>query len=181
MGLVQTSEPYDFTMEQFDALPDDGRRHELVDGMLLVTPAPKPIHQTAVFELAYRLRLGCPENLKVFVAPLDFRPTGQRSLQPDVLVCHREDIGPKYIERPLVLAAEVLSPSTRMADLLLKRGVYEQAGVASYWIFDPDREALTVLELSNGRYVERAVVVGKEVFDAVLPFPVRLVPAELVE
>jgi Uma2 family endonuclease len=181
MGLVQISEPYDFTMEQFEALPDDGRRHELVDGMLLVTPAPKPIHQTAGFELAHRLRLCCPRSLKVFVAPVDFRPTSQRSLQPDVLVCHRKDIGPDYIERTLLLAVEVISPSSRMADLRLKRGVYEEAGVTSYWIFDPVREVLTVLELSDGRYAERAVVTGKKIFDAALPFPVRIVPAELLD
>jgi Uma2 family endonuclease len=58
--------------------------------------------------------------------------------------------------------------------------VYEQAGVRSYWILDPDKETLTVLELVDGTYVERDVVTGEKVFDAELPFPVRIVPAELL-
>ena len=67
-----------------------------------------------------------------------------------------------------------------MLDLLLKRGVYEQAGVSSYWILDPDKETLTILELVDGAYVERDVVSGEKVFDATLPFPVQIVPAELL-
>jgi Uma2 family endonuclease len=58
--------------------------------------------------------------------------------------------------------------------------LYEQAGVASYWIFDPEDEQLTVLELLDGRYVERAVVKGSDAFEPTLPFPVRVVPAELL-
>jgi Uma2 family endonuclease len=180
MGHVQTLEPGEFTLADLDALPDDGMRSELVDGILLVTPAPLPIHQTAVLQLASRLLAACPHHLMVFVAPVDFRPNGQRSLQPDVLVCRREDVGAKAIEQPLMLAVEILSPATRSKDLLLKRGLYEQAGVASYWIFDPEQEQLTVLELSDGRYVERAVVKGSDAFDATLPFPVRVVPADLM-
>jgi Uma2 family endonuclease len=181
MGAVQTLEPGDFTMADLDALPDDGKRRELVDGMLLVTPAPLPIHQTAVLQLGSRLLAACPKDLKVFVAPLDFRPTAQRSLQPDVLVCRKKDVGPSFIERPLLLAVEIMSNSTRMKDLLLKRGLYEEAGVESYWIFDPNAEQLTVLELVDGHYVERAVVKGTDALDVELPFPVRIVPAELVD
>ena len=66
-----------------------------------------------------------------------------------------------------------------MLDLLLKRGVYEQAGVQSYWILDPDAESLTVLELVDAVYVERDVVTGEKVFEAALPFPVQIVPSEL--
>ncbi|WP_433023434.1 Uma2 family endonuclease [Kribbella sp. CA-294648] len=119
-------------------------RYELVDGQLLVTPAPLPIHQRVVVQLTVRLEASCPEEFEVFVAPFDFRPASGRSLQPDVLVCRCEDVGPKGVERrPLLLAVEVLSSSTRMTDLLLKRAVYEEAGVGSYWLIDPDQEALT--------------------------------------
>ncbi|GAB2671223.1 Uma2 family endonuclease [Kribbella swartbergensis] len=181
MGYVETIEPGTFTLADLDALPDDGMRYELVDGVLLVTPAPLPIHQNAVVELTVTLRNHCPAEFKVFVAPLDFQPTPRRSLQPDVLVCRRVDVGPKAIHRPLLLAVEVLSAATRSKDLILKRGLYEEAGVQSYWIVDPEREELTVLELVEGRYVQRAVVTGKEAFDAEIPFPVRIVPAELVD
>ncbi|MEU4394680.1 Uma2 family endonuclease [Kribbella sp. NPDC023855] len=168
-------------MADLDDLPDDGMRYELVDGQLLVTPAPLPVHQRVVVQLTVRLEANCPEEFEVFVAPFDFRPASGRSLQPDVLVCRCEDVGPKGVElRPLLLAVEVLSSSTRMTDLLLKRAIYEEAGVGSYWLIDPDQEALTVLELEGGRYVERAVVKGDDAFDAQLPFSVRVVPGELV-
>ncbi|WP_350273953.1 Uma2 family endonuclease [Kribbella sp. HUAS MG21] len=180
MVYVETVEPGHFTLADLETLPDDGNRYEVVDGMLLVTPAPLPIHQTAVLELAVALRERCPEDLKVFVAPVDFRPTPTRSVQPDVLVCHRRHVGERTIEKPLVLAVEVLSQSTSLADRVLKRRLYEQAGVASYWIFDPAKEELTVLELDGDTYVERAVVIGKDSFEAELPFPVRIIPGDLV-
>jgi Uma2 family endonuclease len=149
--------------------------------VLLVTPAPLPIHQTAVLELAVKLRSACPEDLKVFIAPTDFQPTPYRSLQPDVLVCRRADVGPKAIEAPLLLAVEILSQATRSKDLVLKRRLYEEAKIASYWIFDPAEEQLTVLELTDGAYQVRAVVRGKDMFEAQLPFPVPIVPADFVD
>lgn len=61
-----------------------------------------------------------------------------------------------------------------------KRQAYQESGVASYWLFDPEDEVLTVLELVDGQYVERAVVKGDDVFEAEFPFGVRVVPGELV-
>lgn len=180
MGAVRTLHTSDFTLAELDALPDDGMQHELVDGMHLVTPSPTRLHQRAVVEFTYLLRHHCPDDCRVFVAPMDYRPTPGRSLQPDVMVTTPDDTNPTALVRPLLLAVEVLSPSTRMKDLLLKRGLYQESGVASYWIFDPDAEVLTVLELVDGQYVERAVVKGDDVFEAELPFAVRVVPSELV-
>jgi Uma2 family endonuclease len=181
MGYVETLEPGTFTLADLDGLPEDGMRYELVDGILLVTPSPLPLHQTAVLELAVALRQSCPDDLKVFVAPTDFRPTPHRSLQPDVLVCHRADVGPTAIEKPLLLAVEVLSPATRAKDLVLKRRLYEEAGVGAYWIFDPAKAQLTVLALTGGTYDEQTVVTGHAVFEAEFPFAVRIVPAGLVD
>ncbi len=180
MVSVQTIHPGEFTFEDLDALPDDGMQYELVDGVLLVTPAPTPLHQRAVLETAVLLRAACPPEYEVFVAPLDFRPSSRRSLQPDILVARREDVGPKAIERPLLLVVEVLSTSTQSKDMLLKRALYAEAGIASYWIVDADKPELMVLELEGSEYAERAVVRGNEVYDAVSPFAVRVVPAELV-
>ncbi|MDX6260832.1 MAG: hypothetical protein QOH84_2520 [Kribbellaceae bacterium] len=173
-------EPGEFTLVDLDSLPDDGMRYELVDGQLLVTPIPPPIHQRAVLQLAVLLERVRPEHLEVFLGPLDFQPTARRSLQPDVLVCRLEDIGPRAVEGSLALAVEVLSPPTLMTDRLLKRAIYEDAGVDSYWIFDPEDLVLTVLELEDGRYFERALVKADDAFEAELPFPVRVVPARLV-
>ena len=180
MVSVQTIHPGVFTFEDLDAFPDDGLRYELLDGMLLVTPAPAPVHQRAAFRVARSLDQVCPADLEVFIAPLDFRPTERRSLQPDVLVSRREDVGTKVIERPPLLVVEVLSPSTRSSDWMLKTQLYAEAGVPSYWLVDPDEPSLTVLELSGAAYVEKAVVLGNEVYDVAAPFGVRVVPAELV-
>ena len=180
MVSVQTIHPGEFTFDDLDAMPDDGLQYELVDGMLLVTPAPFPVHQRVVTRLVVRLSANCPAELEAFVAPLDFRPTDRRSLQPDVLVVRREDIGPKNIQRPLVLAVEVLSRSTRSKDLLLKRQLYADAAIPRYWIFDPQTPSLTVLRLDGDKYVEDVVVSGTEVYETDLPYHVRIVPEEIV-
>ena len=125
-------------------------------------------------ELYLLLRAVCPPDLQVFLAPLDFQPTSRRSLQPDLLVVRRSDVGETNIVAPLLLAVEVLSPSTRSKDLLLKRGLYQDSGVESYWIVDPDEVSVTALELRDGRYVEVGRVVGDEVLALDLPFQVRL-------
>jgi Uma2 family endonuclease len=169
-----------FTLADLDRLPENGLRYELVEGVLLVTPSRPAAHQDAVVNLALKLRAHCPPTARVLPGPLAFRPTTDLLLQPDVLVFSREDTGTEWLELPLLLAVEVLCPATRTTDLVLKRVMYEQSGVAAYWIFDPEAEVLTVLEMENGRYVERAVVKGDEGFEAEVPFGVRVVPAELV-
>src|SRR5256885_10543297 len=102
----------EWTVDDLDALPDEGLQVELFDGVLVVSPAPVPAHQRAVGGLFVLLRGACPPELEVFVAPLDFRPNLKRSFQPDVLVARRDRVGPKNLVRPPVLAVEVLSPST---------------------------------------------------------------------
>jgi Uma2 family endonuclease len=80
-----------------------------------------------------------------------------------------------------VLAVEVLSPSGRLIDLNLKRAAYERMGTPSYWVLDPDVPDLLVLELgADGRYQERARMAGEQAFEAQLPFPVRVVPSDLL-
>jgi Uma2 family endonuclease len=172
----------DWTVDDLDRLPDDGLRYELVDGVLLVTPAPLPSHQLAVIELAFLLRTAQSSDVQTFVAPLDFRPNNRRSFQPDVLVVRREDVGERNISRPLLLAVEVLSPGTRSVDLLLKPGVYQEGGVVSYWLVDPDQPSVTVLELDGaGRYQQVGFASGEQVLRVQRPFPVELIPARLVD
>ena len=168
-----------WTVRDLDRLPDDGLRYELIDGTLLVTQAQSPHHQRASRGLFRLLDAFCPAGSEVFFAPLDWQPDEHSSLQPDLLVVRREDIGAKSIRGPLLLAVEVLSPATRRHDLLLKRSVYEESGVASYWMFDPDVPSLVVCELTRGRYVETAKAVGGEEVLVERPYRMRLCPAEL--
>jgi Uma2 family endonuclease len=168
-----------FTTADLEVLPDDGMRYELIDGQLLVRPGSSRRHQRALGELCLLLVSGCPRDLEVFVGPLEYRPTSERVVLPDVLVVRCDDACARWIEEPLALAVEVLAPETRMVDQLVKRRIYEEAGVASYWMFDPENTSLTVLELEGGRYVERATVAGDAVFEADLPFAVSVVPREV--
>ena len=103
-------------------------------------------------------------------------------LQPDLVVFRRGQADRKQVNGAPLLAVEVLSPSTRRFDLHLKRSRYEAAGTGSYWVVDPgEPPSLTAWELRDGRYVEVASVTGPEKFAAELPFPVTVVPDELVD
>jgi Uma2 family endonuclease len=163
------------------AVPDDGHRYELLDGALVVTPAPVPRHQRVVANLLVHLRTTCPEALEVLTAPLDVALSDDTVLQPDVLVARRSDFTETDLPVAPLLAVEVLSPSTRLIDLNLKRARYEAAGCPSYWVVDPEEPSLTAWELQGSEYVERARVATDETFVAEAPFAVSLTPARLVD
>lgn len=168
-----------WTFADLEALPDDGLRYELVDGTLLVSPSPSRLHQRVVTGLVARLFVACPPDLEVLVAPTDYRPTSSRSLQPDVLVVSRADPGTAALTVPLALAVEVLSPSSRSVDLVLKRSLYEQAGVQHYWVVDPEGPTVTGWRLVDGVFAEHDVVVdGRLRTDA--PVRVDVVVADLL-
>lgn len=171
---------YGFTRAERDARPDDGRRHELIDGTLVVTPAPAWRHQDVVLSLATLLRAACPAELKVFGAPLDVTLGDLTVVEPDVLVVPRSALGERVLVGLPSLAVEVLSPSTRRLDLTRKRSRYEAAGVQSYWVIDPDEPRLIAWDLRDGAYVQVADVRGAESYEATLPSPVTVVPEELV-
>ena len=78
---------HDWTVADLTDLPDDGLQYELADGMLLVSPAPRPRHQLVVGKLYLLLEAACPPELQVFLAPLDYQPTDRRSFQPACWSC----------------------------------------------------------------------------------------------
>jgi len=180
MTTVTTMPSHDWTVDDLDALPEDGLRYELVDGVLLVSAAPSYLHQLALTNLIVLLATRCPHPLQTLVAPVDVRFSPTRQLQPDLIVLPDQQRGGPDVRPVPLLVVEVLSPSTRAVDLTLKRHVFEQGGIASYWLLDPLAPSLTVLELVDGAFVETVVVVGEQGYDAVRPFPVRVVPADLV-
>lgn len=171
-----------FTVHDLEAAPDDGNRYELIDGTLLVSPAPSILHQTVAFELGVRLRTACPRGLRVVMAPFAVRPNERTELRPDVLVTRDDDLTMTNLPVAPLLAVEVLSPSSVITDFNNKKAAYQRMGVPSYWVIDPRTLTLTVFELdSTGfRYELVAEVVGDKAFEATQPFPVRVVPAELL-
>ena len=178
VGLPQ-SRP--LTRDDLDAMPDDGHRYELIDGSLVVTPSPSFRHQSAVFELYSLLRAACPAELKVLGAPFDVVLAKDTVVEPDLLVAPRAAFTSRDLPEPPLLAVEVLSPSTRRFDLLLKRSRYEAAGCHSYWVVDPDVPSLTAWELREGAYVPAGEVSGEQALTLTAPFPIVLVPARLLD
>ena len=164
-----------------DRAGDDRRRYELLEGEIVVTGAPKIRHQVAVTELIVLLHPTCPDRLEVLTAPVDVVLDDHNVLQPDVLVIDPTRADDTAMNGPPVLVIEILSPSTRRRDLVVKKRVYERTGVPSYWIVDvaDDEVTVTVHELRDGHYVEVAAVSGEEEWTAQLPFEVTLVPARL--
>lgn len=182
MVLMQTSvHRGPITRAERDALPDDGRRHELIDGALIVTPAPSPRHQEAVARLLILLREACPADLRVLTAPLDVVLAPDTVVEPDVLVAPRDAFTERDLPGPPLLAVEVLSPTTRHLDLQLKRARYEAAGCPTYWVVDPDVPALSVWQLEDGRYGDPVHVEGTATIDLERPYSVSVSPADLVD
>ena len=121
------------------ALPDDGNRYEVVDGELLVTPAPAEWHQRAVAALLFELTLYARAHgdCEVLPSPAD--------IEPDVFVQGLVDGRPSVAWNtgaPLLLVVEVLSPSTARADRTTKRRRFQRARVPEYWILDLDARVI---------------------------------------
>lgn len=170
----------EWTVDDLDQSPDDGLQYELLDGLLLVTPAPSLVHQRVAGNLFVLLREACPPGFEVFFAPVDWRPDLHTSLQPDLMVIRSSDATDTSVTAPLVLAVEVLSSSTRRKDRVLKRSKYEESGVQSYWLVDPVDPTIEALDQMDGRFVTAGTATGDTLLRLERPFPVELVPAELV-
>lgn len=179
--LVVTREGEPFTRADLEATPDDGHRYEIIDGLLVVTPAPDSDHQGVLGELYSLLKAACPPDLKVYFAPFDVELTARAITQPDLLVTRRSDVRRRGITVAPLLSVEILSPSTRKLDLSFKRSQYEEAGCASYWLIDPREPSMVALELRDGAYVEVGRASGEESLRLTLPFPVTVVPARLLD
>ena len=168
------------TYDDLKAMPDDGHRYELVDGVLIVTPAPSYRHQDAVAALVTLLRAAVGPDLVVLPAPADYKVSDTTVLEPDLLVVRRPDITARRYEGTPLLVVEILSASTRRIDLGTKRLAFEAAGVPAYWLVDPDAPSITELRLSAGRYEEGPTVIGDDEFVTDFPVALRFAPSSLV-
>ncbi|MGQ0464708.1 MAG: Uma2 family endonuclease [Sporichthyaceae bacterium] len=118
VGLAPGNRP--FTVADLEAMPDDGRRYELIDGTLLVTPGPSWQHQSMAASLWRFLDDACPPDLRAVMAPFAVRTANDSEVQPDVLVTRFADLTSALLPVPPLLASEVLSPSTQLHDRNLK-------------------------------------------------------------
>lgn len=171
----------EWTVDMLDELPDDGRRYELLDGTLLVSPAPIPLHQQAVVELLLALSAACPSDHRVYVAPLDWQPDGSTSLQPDLLVVRKDRVGPRSITERPTLVVEIASPGSARIDRTSKLSRYAEGGIEQYWIVDPAVPSLRVYDLVDGDYVLQVESLGDAPLTVSGPIAVTVVPQQLVE
>jgi Uma2 family endonuclease len=165
-----------WTVEDLAAMPDDGQRYEVIDGELFVTPSPSLLHQRAIARLYLLLAPYVERHAigELVIAPADITFSRQRGVQPDLFVAPLVNgRRPKELVeiRDLVLAVEVLSPSSVRADRVEKRAMYRDQGVAEYWVIDLDTRA-----------VERSTPAGKgvEIESALLEWQPGAAPAPLI-
>ncbi len=171
---------HEYTVAELDAMPEDGNRRELIDGSLIVTPGPAPRHQVVLSRLFTKVAPAAPEGVLVLFAPLDVRLSDKTNFQPDLVAAREDDFAEANLPVPPLLAVEVLSPSTRHIDLGLKKSAHEAYGTGHYWVVDPSAPSITAWELVDGRNVEAGHAEGDEALVLERPFPVRIVPRELV-
>ena len=140
-----------WTLEEVHSLPDDGNKYELVRGELFVTPAPTPSHET----IASRLSAILMPYVKQRGLGLVFHPRAVMRFQgsevePDLMVRQPPRDHETWDTAPTpILIAGIWSPSTRRRDHVQTRSLYMDAGVAEYWMVDPERRVITVVRLGR--------------------------------
>jgi Uma2 family endonuclease len=152
------------TYDDFVHIPDDGNRHEIIDGVHYVTPSPVPRHQ----QLLGRLHLAIGGFLEehqalgqVFLSPLDTVMSPWDVVEPDLLFVAADQLDiltEPNIQGAPALVVEILSPSTRRRDMGIKRELFDRAGVREYWLVDPKALEVTVYRrMPNGGFPKAAV------------------------
>ncbi len=172
MGRTVAQTAPKLTYDDFVLFPDDGKRHELIDGEHYVTPSPNLRHQAVLQNLNHLLHAFAREHRlgRVFFAPLDVVFTRHDVVEPDLIfVSHERDsiLTAANLQGAPDLVVEVLSPTTRRRDELLKRDLYERAGVAEYWVVDPVAETVKVYRRAGDDF-SRVVLLSATDDDAIV-------------
>jgi Uma2 family endonuclease len=176
--------PEGWTIADVDALPDrDGVRYELVDGVPHVMTPARGRHQTATRRVANALEATAPPGWAVFEGVGVVLAPDQRPI-PDVVVLRDTDLGSDQFNFPVavvVVAVEVVSPSTRSDDRFRKPALYAQAGIPCYLRVELDPLHVVAYRLgTDGVYEEAGRAEPGEVLELTDPFPIRIDPAALV-
>lgn len=129
-----------WTTDDLEKFPDDNIRRELLDGVLLVSPSPTRIHQFVAALLTAALHESCPADMDV-TQNVDVRFNQQRSFAPDVLVitaAAAQRTERPYMPHEVILAVEIVSPTSVGMDRITKPAIYAQAGIPFYWRIETD-------------------------------------------
>jgi Uma2 family endonuclease len=150
------------TYDDFLLFPDDGKRHELIDGEHYVTPSPNTRHQRISGKLTWALQQHLESHPvgELFYAPLDIVLSAHDVVEPDLFYISHERaakvLTPQHARGASELVIEIASKGTRQRDETIKRRLYEREGVADYWVVDPEVDAIRVYRRAGDRF-DRAV------------------------
>ncbi len=162
-----------FTYEHYCLLPE-GDRRELIEGELLVTPAPNEKHQRYSGNIEFELRKYLEQTpvAVLYHAPFDVIFDNHNVVQPDIVLIlqeHRSRIAHEGLRGAPDLVIEILSPGTSSRDLVYKRHLYHRFKVPEYWIIDPDKERLHLLTWEDQGYQEKRVEHPETIETLLLP------------
>jgi Uma2 family endonuclease len=166
------------TYDDFVLFPDDGKRHELIDGEHYVTPSPNIRHQRLLGRLYLLIGswLQAHPIGEAFLSPLDVVFSDFDVVEPDLLyISHQraaDIITPKHVRGAPELVVEIGSPSTRKRDETIKRRLYERTGVVEYWVLDPELDRVRVYRRGDAgfnRPIELSAEAGDRLETELLP------------
>jgi Uma2 family endonuclease len=161
----------DLTAAQFLTLPESNQPIQLLEGKVVMTPAPNLKHQRLVFRLAKLIEQLAPDG-EVFVAPVDVRLDDANVVQPDVIWIAPDSrcksVEDQYWQGAPELVVEVLSPATARLDKSTKFRLYERHGIAEYWTVDPEAEFVEVWCMRDKRFDLSGVFGPGDTFDSVV-------------
>lgn len=146
------------THQDYLRFPDDGKRHELVDGEHFVAPSPNRKHQAIAMNLGGMIWGYLQEHPvgRVFAAPFDVIFSDFDVVQPDLLYISRERMAAietsPWVKGAPDLVVEIVSESARKRDETIKRRLYDRFGVAEYWVIDPELDIVKVYRRVGERY-----------------------------
>jgi len=175
---VSPSPGVKLTYDDFLLFPDDGKRHELIDGEHYVTPSPNTKHQIVLGALHLLVASWLEQHPigQVFLAPFDVVFTRFDVVEPDLIYMSDERaaeiLTAKNVQGVPDLVVEIGSPSTRKRDETIKKRLYERSGVSEYWTVDPELDVIRVYRLEDGRFaraVELSAEAGDVLTTALLP------------
>ena len=148
--MTPSSPGVKLTYDDFVQFPDDGLRHELIDGEHYVTPSPNTKHQSVSINLTVLIGSWLERNPigRLFHAPFDVVFSTYDVVEPDLLYLSNERasdaLTPLHVRGVPELVVEIGSPGTRRRDETIKRRLYDRTGVSEYWIVDPEIDTIRV-------------------------------------
>lgn len=163
------------TYQDYLELPDDGRRYEIIEGDLVVTPSPGRSHQGTLGNIndLIRRHVRAHDLGELYFAPFDVILDEFTIVQPDLIVIGRERLGmltDRGLEGPPSLVVEIVSPSSSRIDRVRKLHVYARFGVPSYWIVDPASRSIEAYTLTGEAFTLAGALSGVD-RGALPPYP----------